>query len=490
MNILFAASEVFPFAKTGGLADFTSSLSTSLRDLGHSVRVITPKYKTTDEHSFQLSPVIEQLEIPISNRFETCSILEGQLEGNIPVYFVKHDPYYHRDHLYGDDQGDYPDNAERFIYFSRGIPDICKALNFSPDILHCHDWQTGLVPVYLQKLYHDDPFFERTATVFTVYNLSHQGLFWHYDMHLTGLGWDLFTPDGLEYYGKINLMKGGLLWSDILTTISPTYSQDIQNKEHGNGLEGVFQYRSDDLYGVVNGIDETNWNPASDPFIPKNYRIRSLSGKKSCKKRLLKEFDLPVDLAKPVLGMVSHFNTQKGANLLAEILAPLMELDLYLILMGTGHEKYHTLFHRIREKHPKKIGLRLEYDTSLEHRILAGSDILLIPSQYEPGGGQQMHSLKYGTMPIVHAASGVDDIVKALDCANQTGTGIVFTTCEAVLFLDAIKKGLQVYHDKPCWKAFQQRAMAEDFSWDCSARAYEVLYRKAREKLSATAISP
>ncbi len=486
MNILIVSSEVSPFAKTGGLADFAGSLPIALRQLGHDVRVITPKYNMSDEHSLQLSPVVEHLDVPISNRLETCAVLEGTLGGTVPIYFVQNDTYYHRDHLYGDSQGDYPDNAERFIYFSRSILEICKAVHFVPDILHCYDWQTGLVPVYLRKFYQADPFFEHTAAVFTICDISRQGLFWHYDMHLTGLGWDLFTPDGLEYYGKINLLKGGLLWADILTTVSPTYSRDIQRKEHGHGMEGVLQYRSEDLYGVVNGVDYTDWNPATDPYIAKNYHANTLSRKKSCKKQLLKEFELPTVLSRPVLGMVSHLTAPKGLDLLEDVLDALMKLPLFLILLGTGHEKYHTLFHHFRDTYPEKIGVRFEQTNTLEHKILAGADMLLIPSRYEPCGFRQIYSLKYGTIPIVHAVGGLNDTVKAVHVEKNIGTGITFSKYQADRFLNAIQEGLLAYQDKKSWRALQQRAMAEDFSWSSSAKEHEALYHKAREKFSAS----
>lgn len=483
MKILIACSEVFPFAKTGELGDVAGSLSVSLKKLGHDVRIITPKYKVTDEKKFKLRQVVETMGVPISNRIEDCSILEGQLNESVPVYFIKKDNYYHRDELYGDLQGDYPDNAERFIYFSRSIPETCKAIDFSPDMLHCNDWQTGLVPVYVRKLYQDDPFFSQTAVVYTVHNLGYQGLFWHYDMHLTGLGWDLFTPNGLEYYGKINLMKGGLLWADVISTISKKYSQEIQTKDYGHGLEGVLQFRSDDLYGIINGVDYTVWNPEIDPLIAQNYYVKSLTGKVTCKRELLKKFGLPVKVDLPIIAMISRLDDQKGFDLLAEILDKLMALDLYFILLGTGHEKYHKLFSHIAEKFPKKVGIRLEHNTTLAHKIIAGADIFLMPSRYEPCGRNQIYSLKYGTVPIVRATGGLDDTVKTFQPKAGTGTGIKFNTYKAENLLNAIKKALKTYKDKKLWKELKLRGMKEDFSWDFSAKEYEKLYNKALGKL-------
>lgn len=489
MNILFASSEVVPFAKTGGLADVAGSLPVALKQLGHDIRVITPKYKVTDSKTFHLTPVAESLDVPISNRMETCSILEGTLGDAVPVYFIKNDNYYHRDHLYGDSQGDYPDNAERFIYFSRSILEACKALNFAPDILHCNDWQTGLTPVYLRKIYQNEPVFAQTASVYTVHNLGYQGLFWHYDMHLTGLGWDLFTPNGLEYYGKINLMKGGLLWADLISTVSQKYSEEIQTKEYGHGLEGVLQFRSADLSGIINGVDYSVWNPETDPHIVQNYSVDDLSGKLACKKDVLQEFGLPFNESWPVLAMISRLDDQKGFDLVAEIIDMLMNMkqDLYFLVLGTGHERYHKLFSHIAEKYPKKAGVRLEFNAKLAHKIEAGADMFLMPSRYEPCGLNQIYSLKYGTIPIVRATGGLNDTIKTFQPnANRgtgLGTGIKFNAYKAENLLNSIKNGLKAYKNKKSWEALVIRGMQEDFSWSASAKEYEKLYKKAYEKV-------
>jgi len=482
MNILFVSSEVFPFAKNKGLADFAGSLPVALKQRGHDVRVITPKYKMTDEGAFQLHPSVDRMGVPISNRIEYASMLEGTLGASVPVYFIKNDAYYQRDQLYGDSQGDYPDNAERFIYFSRSVLEACKQMNFAPDILHCNDWQTGLTPVYLRKLYKDDALFRQTASVFTIHNLGYQGLFWHYDMHLTGLGWELFTPDGLEYYGKINLMKGGLLWADMINTVSQTYSQEIQTKEYGHGLDGVLQYRSEELHGIVNGVDYAQWNPASDPLIAQPYSPQDLTGKAACKTDLLQTLGLPVNPKYPVLAMISRLDDQKGCDLVAEIIDKLLKQDLYFVLLGTGHEKYQKLFRHIGEKYPEKAGIRIGQDETLAHKIEAGADMLLMPSRYEPCGVYQIYSLKYGTVPIVRATGGLNDTVKMFQPKANTGTGIKFTTYKSESLLHAIKTSLHAYQDQSIWNALMLRGMEEDFSWDFSAREYEKLYKTTLEK--------
>ncbi|MBD3308577.1 glycosyltransferase, partial [candidate division KSB3 bacterium] len=317
------------------------------------------------------------------------------------------------------------------------------------------------------------------------HNLGYQGLFWHYDMHLTGLGWDLFTPNGLEYYGKINLMKGGLLWADVISTVSKKYSEEIQTREYGHGLEGVLQYRRDDLYGIVNGVDYSVWNPETDPLIAQNYGLHSLEGKTICKQDLLNEFGLPPNVNPPVIGMISRLDDQKGVDLLAEIIEKLMKLDLYFVLLGTGHEKYHKLFHHISKKYPHKAGVRLEYNNTLAHKIEAGADIFLMPSRYEPCGLNQIYSLKYGTIPVVRATGGLDDTIKTFQPKAGTGTGIKFKTYRADNLLNAIKNALKAYHEPTTWQELQQRAMQEDFSWKVSAKEYEHMYRKALEKIAA-----
>ncbi|PID56994.1 hypothetical protein CSB45_08705 [candidate division KSB3 bacterium] len=484
MNILMVSSEVAPFAKTGGMADFAGSLSQALKARGHDLRIVTPQYKQTDAAAFDLSMCVEQLDVGISTRVEPCAVLEGRLgSGAVPVYFLKNDGYYRRDHLYGDSQGDYPDNAERFIYFSRTVLEVCKALDFIPDLLHCCDWQTGLVPVYLEKLYRRDSRFAETASLFTIYNLSHQGVFWHYDMHLTGLDWDVFTPDGLEFYGKINLMKGGLLWADILATVSPTYSLEIQQKGLGCGLEGVLHHRRDDLYGVLNGIEYALWSPENDPLIPQQYHLEALQGKSACRTALVDEFSLDDAVHRPVISMASHLDDRKGADLVAKTLEEILAMDVNVIIMGTGQEKFHRLFHVIREKFPRNMGLRLEHDPSLQHRLLAGADILLMPSRYEPWGGLQLCALKYGTIPIVCPVGSLNDSVRDMVAAAD-GTGFFLSEAAPAALLDTVRTALEVYRNQEAWQSLQRRAMQEDFSWKVSAEAYERLYAKAREKHS------
>ncbi len=484
MKILFASPEVYPFAKSGELADVAGSLPFALHQLGHDVRVITPRYKMTDPKTFNLTEVVAQLDVPISNRVEPCAILQGLLHDVVPVYFIKNDTYFQRDYLYGDAEGDYPDNAERFIYFSRSILEACKALDFFPDVLHCNDWQTGLTLVYLRTIYAQEPRFAHTATVYTVHNIGYQGLFWHYDMHLTGLGWDLFTPNGLEFYGKINLMKGGLMWADVLTTVGPTYSEEIQTTEYGHGLEGVLQYRRQNLSGVIHGVDYTLWNPASDPLIAASYSAQDLAGKQICKRDLLHTLQLQENLDYPLIAMLSPLEDAKGCDLFAEIFEKALKLEANFILMGSGQEKYHKLFRHLGEKYAQKLSFRFDYDETLHHQVIAGADFYLMPSRHEPCGLNQIYSLRYGTIPIVHAVGGLNDTVKPFQLGTASGTGLKFTSYKAEALLQALNEALAVYDAPASWQALRLRALAEDFSWNVSAQAYEKLYHQAVAKFT------
>lgn len=480
MNICIAASEVSPFAKTGGLADVAGALPKALRALGHDVAIFMPRYQMVDAERFGLKPLGVTIEVPIAERVEKGVLLEGTLDGDVPVYFIENPSYFDRPHLYQTSNGeDYPDNSERFVFFSRGVLAALKALGLKPDVLHCNDWQTGLIPVYVKTLCREDPHLGGVATVFSVHNLGYQGLFWHLDMPLTGLDWKLFTPDGIEFYGNINFLKAGLMFADVLNTVSRTYAKEIQTEEFGHGLDGVLRYRSDVLYGIVNGIDYGVWNPTSDPHIPNNYSPKDLKGKATCKKALQEELGLPTKPRSPLIGIVSRLATQKGFDLLVEAMEKLMALDLQLGILGSGEPAYHEALEKAAKRYPEKIGLKLGFDEGLAHRIEAGSDMFLMPSRYEPCGLNQLYSLKYGTIPIVRATGGLEDTIADYSEARGTGTGFKFRSYSAAAMLRTVQKACRVYSDRRAWRKLMERAMAQDFSWDASARAYEEIYRRA-----------
>ena len=485
LKILLIASEVEPFAKTGGLADVAGALPKALSTLGHDVRVLLPQYRGVERAAEELQTVVPRITVQMGDRVVEGSLLEGRLTPKIPAYFLKQDAYYDRPALYGLPGGDFWDNCERFIFLCRGALEALKALEWRPDLIHANDWQTGLLPVYLETLYRDDPFFAGVATLFTIHNMAYQGLFWHYDLPMTGLGWDLFTPAGIEFYGKINFLKGGLVFSDLLTTVSPTYAREIQTPEFSHGLEGVLQERSQDLFGVINGIDTESWDPATDTDLPQRFTSQALSGKAMCKRDLQKEMGLPTDPRTPLFGMVTRLADQKGLDLLVQVL-PVLLAEGQLVILGSGEERYHQILEEAARNSAGRLALRLGYDAGLARRIYGGADLFLMPSRYEPCGLGQLFALRYGTIPIGHRTGGLADTIKPVSRASRTGTGFVFSPYDAEAFLGAVRQALEVYRDPSLWQAIQRNGMAEDFSWEASAKHYVQLYRKAIKKGAAS----
>ena len=489
LRILLISSEVEPFAKTGGLADVAGALPKALAGLGHDVRVLMPKFRGVERHAGSLTPVIARLQVPIADRMQEGVLLEGRM-GKVPIYFVAQDHYYDRDGLYGTPEGDYLDNCERFTFFCRAAVEALRVLSWTPHVIHANDWQTGLVPVYLETLYRGDPPLTKIATLFTIHNLAYQGVFWHHDMPMTGLGWDLFTPAGIEYYGKINFLKGGLVFGDLLTTVSRTYAREIQTAEFGCGLEGVLQARSQVLHGVVNGIDYHAWNPASDPAIPKGYTAQDLQGKRASKLALQEELGLAQEPF-PLVGLVTRLVEQKGLNLVLDALPGLLAGGLQLALLGSGEPALEGAFDQAAIQHKGRVAVRLGYDPALARRIYAGSDFFLMPSRYEPCGLGQLISLRYGTIPVVRWTGGLADTVTEFDPAKQTGTGFGFAPFSGEALLECVHRALAVYRQPPLWTRLVRNAMAEDFSWEASAREYVSLYRKAlKAAVASTRMEP
>jgi starch synthase len=482
MRVLFATSEISPFSRAGGLADVSQALPKVLARMGHEVFVATPKYRQARNVKSSLKPLDISLEVPISFMKKSARVFQANLEDRVTVYLIGQDDLYDREGLYGNEYGDYQDNAERYIFFSRAVLELCLTLKLKPDIVHCNDWQTGLVPVYLKTLYADDPSLRSTASLFTIHNLGYQGLFWHYDLHLTGLGWELFTPGALEFFGKLNLMKGGIVFADILNTVSPSYREEILTQANGFGLEGVLKTREDDLYAVLNGVDSQVWDPAKDPLLPVSYTPSTLGNKKICKTHLQELFHLKKRGEPPIIAIISRLLDRKGLDLVSQIFPRLMELDLQIILMGQGVDQYQSWATEMVEKYPGLVGLEMGYNEPLAHQIQAGADILLMPSRYEPCGLDQLYALKYGTIPIVRAVGGLEDTVEDYDSSKDQGTGFKFKEYEWEKLIQTIQRALSVYRDKPRWQHLIQRAMSQDFSWEKSAAQYELLYQKAMKK--------
>lgn len=455
MKILFVSSEAVPFAKTGGLADVAGSLPIALEKLGIDIKVVMPKYKTVKVK-------------------EDRTVIGRNLE----VLFIENEKYFNRSQLYGDKFGDYPDNLERFSYFSKSCLDLLKKINFKPDIIHCNDWQSSLIPVYLKTIYKNDPFFCDIKTILTIHNLSYQGLFDKSHFPKSGLGWNLFTIEGLEFYDKVNILKGGILFSDLITTVSPTYSKEIQTKEFGHGLEGVLKERSNELYGILNGIDYDTWNPKTDKYISKKYDANDIKAKYVNKEDLQKISGLSVDRNIPLIGIISRLADQKGLDLISAIIGDLLKSKLQFIVLGTGDNKYHVLFEKIAKVYPKKTSMNLKFDAVLAQKIYAGCDIFLMPSRFEPCGLGQMICLRYGTIPVVRLTGGLKDTIEEYDAASGQGNGFVFSQYSSSELLAAIKRSLAFYKDKEAWQKLTKKAMGYDFSWDNSAKEYEKLYNK------------
>jgi starch synthase len=486
VKVLFVSPEVVPFAKTGGLADVAGSLPKALKKLGCDVRLVMPLYRMVRQGNHPLKKRLEGIRVPIGSRAIEVDIYESSLPGDIPVYFIERDEFFDRGNLYGTPKGDYFDNDQRFVLFSKTALALAPQLPFQPDLVHGHDWQTGLIPALLHFQRHRDPFWAGTAALFTIHNIAYQGLFDPDIIPLAGLPWEAYSPSGLEFWGSVNLLKSGIVYSQIINTVSRKYSREIQTEEYGYGLEGILSYRRNDLFGIINGVDYEDWNPKTDPLIAAPYDDNDLTGKTACKIDLLKQFNLSEERqASPLLGVISRLADQKGFDLLAAVMDRLIEKEVTLVVLGTGEEKYHQLFSELAASFPHKIGLRLAYDNALAHKIEAGSDMFLMPSRYEPCGLNQIYSLKYGTIPIVRATGGLDDTIQPFQAQDRSGTGFKFQEYQAEAFWKSLEEALQTYKNPNLWRVLMRQAMTQDFSWENSAREYLRLYQLARDRLSA-----
>lgn len=478
MHIVIAASECVPFSKTGGLADVVGSLPPALVKLGHKVTVFIPRYKHTRLEKPRT--IIPSITVPFDDRYRFCSVLDGGERTGVQYYFIDYPPFFDREALYGTPLGDYHDNAERFALFCRAVLEATKFLE-KPDVLHCHDWQTALIPILLKTLYTEDPAFEDVPCVFTIHNLGYQGLFQPEILPLLLLPWDLFTMTKLEFYGKVNFLKGAITSADYITTVSRKYAHEIQTAEYGFGLEGVLRARSGTVSGILNGVDYGEWNPASDKNIAANYSVENLAGKAVCKADLLSEFGIAGETQLPVLGIVSRFAGQKGFDLIQQIADRLAREELIVIALGTGDAEYQDMFTRLQKQYPQKFAVKIAFDNRLAHKIEAGADMFLMPSKYEPAGLNQLYSLKYGTVPIVRATGGLDDTVEQWEPATQKGTGFKFKEYGGEALLESIRMALAAYRDPQSWRTLMKNGMTQDYSWDASAKEYVRVFERARQ---------
>jgi starch synthase len=485
MKILFVASEGLPFSKTGGLADVVEALPKELVALGHEVTVLLPRYR----HVKADSAVVPSLTVAGGDALRFPAIVEGGSLHGVNFYLVDDPEYFDREQLYGVAGKDYPDSAERFAEFCSAAIEFCKQV-LMPDVIHCHDWQAGLVPVLLRTRYANDRAFQGVPVVFTIHNMGYHGSFPRDVMKKIGLPEKLFSIDAMEFYGRVNFLKGALIFSDYLTTVSPTYAQEIKTVEFGHGLDGVVRNRADHLSGILNGVDYAAWSPERDKIIAARYSPKDMSGKVACKKNLIELFGLPAEtMERPLIGIVSRFAGQKGFDLIEQIAPDLLTEDIAIAALGTGEPRYEKLLRELAKAYPSQVAVRVAYDNMVAHKIEAGADIFLMPSRYEPCGLNQIYSLKYGTVPVVRATGGLDDTIEQYDPATESGTGFKFQAYDGPSLFGAIREALAIFRSEPAaWRRIQLNGMAKDFSWQASAVEYARLYEAAWKSRNQNAV--
>jgi starch synthase len=484
LKVLFLSPEVVPFAKTGGLADVAGALPAALKRLGSDVRLVLPFYRIVRQGNFETRPLLDNLEIPLGIEKLTADVLETKTDDDIPVYLIERDDMYDRPNLYGNARGDYYDNLERFTFFAHASLRIAEAISFKPDVIHCHDWQTGLVPALLKGPYSGETPRNGTPSVFTIHNVGYQGIFPQEKLPVTGLPRShFFRAEGLEFWGKMSLLKAGIVYSEAITTVSPKYAEEIQTPEYGMGMEGVLKHRSAFLHGILNGVDYRLWDPERDLHIATKYSRQEMRGKGHCKDALIAEMGLDPSLQeRPLLAMISRLDAQKGLDLVVEIMEKILAMDVGFIVLGSGDEKIQQAIQKAAKKNPGRVGLFFGFNEPLAHRIMAGADVFLIPSRYEPCGLTQMYALKYGTVPVVRATGGLDDTIVQFDPKRGEGNGFKFSAYKPASFLAAIQKAIELFQNPDAWKKLIANGMKADFSWDRSAQRYLELYHTVIEK--------
>ena len=469
-------SEAAPYSKSGGLGDVVAALPRALVRLGHDVDVVIPGYRDVPA-----SIPAGDIGVFVDGRRVHVTV-HAVTERGVRIFLVDAPEYFRREHLYGTATADYPDNALRFTLLARAALQWGAEQGQAYDVVHGHDWQAGLTPLLIERTFRQVDVFRRAGTVFTIHNLAYQGVFDAAWLPRLGLDADLMHGDALEYWGRISFLKAGIVYSRLITTVSPTYAREIQTPELGFGFDGILQPRSADLIGILNGIDYDEWDPALDPYLPVPYDIDQLDGKAAAKRALLDSFGLPSDAGgreRPLVGMISRMVDQKGFDLLAESAGTLTRLEASFVLLGTGEPRYEQLWRDLAARYPERIGVRIGFDEGLAHRIEGGADIFLMPSHFEPCGLNQMYSLRYGTVPVVRATGGLIDTVRDVDGPAGEGTGFTFTEYSAPALLNALARALRTYRDRAAWRRIQSTGMRQDFSWDASARQYAAAYERA-----------
>ncbi|PEQ94001.1 glycogen synthase GlgA [Bacillus sp. AFS006103] len=473
MKVLFAVSECVPFVKTGGLADVAGALPKALKKLGTEVRVILPNYSLIPEKLKSSFQFLKAIKVQVGFRSQYCGILTAEHEG-ITYYLIDNEYYFFRDSLYG-----HNDDGERFSFFSKAILECLPHLDFIPDVIHCHDWHTGMVNFLLDAHYRDHPIYQEIRTVFTIHNLQFQGIFPYAVMNeLLGLDHQYYNVEQLEFYGNVNFMKGGIVASEIVTTVSPTYKEEIQNPFFGERLDGFLRKHSHKLVGIVNGIDDTSYNPKTDREIAFSYDIDSLEGKIENKQVLQQYFGLPEKESTPIIAMVTRLTAQKGLDLLLHVFQNLIQEDIQFIVLGSGDPKYENFFNQMEQEYPDKVRVYVGFNEALAHQIYAGADLFLMPSQFEPCGLGQLIALQYGTIPIVRETGGLNDTVQSYNESTGYGSGFTFKNFNAHDMLHSMRRALHFYHQKETWNHLIQNVMSQDYSWLQSAKKYNEIYEK------------
>jgi starch synthase len=479
MKILLVSSEVAPLAKTGGLADVAGSLPRALQQLGHDVRIMLPHYSRVIDRTAKLKPVGLNFTVPDAGKPADCTVFKTQI-GKVTTWLLGNQGYFDREELYGTPTGDYPDNAERFGFFCRAVLQALPLLDFRPDVIHLNDWQTGLIPVLLKTEYADDPFHTSIGTLITIHNLGYQGLFPADTLTRLGLPKWLFNVNELEYWGDISLLKGGIVFSERVNTVSPTYAEEILQPRYGAGFDGILRSRGPAFSGILNGIDNTNWDPQTDPALPQPYSAGNLRGKSRCKIALQKELGLPVDAGALLIAMVTRLDIQKGIDLLELGWERLLQRPIQFVLLGSGRQEYMDRFAARAQLHPDQVAVRLKFDDGLARRIYAGSDLFLMPSHYEPCGLGQLIALRYGCVPLVRNTGGLTDTISDLDSGSAQANGFRFSAATADAMLATIDRALKVFTNRKAWLNLARNGMQGDFSWHRSALDYQTLYQQCR----------
>jgi starch synthase len=480
LRVAFVSAEVSPYAKLGEMADVAYSLPKHLSSLGMEVSLFMPKYRRPEIDSLQMELVTSNLPVHLGDRRAKARVFREE-QGKYDIYFIDNPKYFWRDQIYGTGTGAYLDNDERFIFFNRAVLEFLLRNKMAIDVMHCNNWPTSLIPVFLKTHYAKTKNFRDTATLLTLHNIAYQGEFPPDSLLATGLNLNYFTSQHVSLNGKFNFLKAGIMYADVLNTVSSSYRKEILTKKHGLGLEEILNRRKDVFFSVRNGIDYDVWNPETDPFIATNYSYSSLEGKKTCKKDLIKEFGLSISTKTPVIGIVSYMRTHKGFDILLDALDELVRWDMALVILGQGEEQYENQFIEIQRKYPDKVAVRLEMNPSLAHKMAAGADMFLIPSLYEPCGLNQLYSFRYATVPVVRGTGGLDETVRPFQPETEKGNGFVFREYSSSALLAALEQALMYYRKPAIWKKILSQGMKEKFSWESAARRYANLYRSALE---------